>query len=259
MKPLLTVLLALLTGPVLALSAKAYIVMDMNGEVLAELNPDEQRSIASITKLITADRNATLEQAEPITITRADVRLGQMRRSPLRAGDVITRGQLIELALVYSDNVAAYALGRSSELELGLPPNTQIVEPSGLYAANKSTAREVATIAQQLYHTELAAVSVQPTVSLRRWQRFNTNPLINKEGWSFYLSKTGFTTAAGGCLVVITEVKERLLTFVLLGSRDGRSRWLDLYELRRQLDDGTFAVPEWRRPKAKRAARRGRR
>lgn len=226
-----------------AITAKSYIVTDMNGNIIKEQNSDVQRSIASITKLVTTERNSGLPQDELITILSEDVRAGRMRSSPLVAGMQVPRSALIQLALVSSDNIAAIALGRSDSPIRELPPNTKIVEASGLDAGNQSTARELADIARSMYNTNLAHESVQGTVHWAGRERRSTNPFIGQRGWEFFLSKTGYTNPAGGCLVVITMVQNRLVTIVLLGAKDTKRRWLDLIELRKELGDTEFYSP----------------
>lgn len=253
-----TLFIACMLIPTLAdaITARSYVVMDIDGNVLAAQAPDEQRSIASITKLITSEKAAQLDQTELIEITAPDVKAGKMKSSPLKAGMVLTRGQLMQLALVSSDNIAAIALGRTSQLSIALPINTVIVEASGLDAGNKSTAREIAEIARSLYNTELANISIMPTVMVGARMVHSTNPLINQPGWTFYLSKTGFTRPAGGCLVVITKVGERLVIIAILGSKDAHQRWKDLVELRQQLGDSGFYEPSWKHAKRTRKGKR---
>jgi len=222
-----------------ALSADAYIVEDLNGEVIMEQNADSVRSIASITKLFIAQASEKLDQDELITIEKDDMQLGRMRSTPLKVGKSYTRRQLTELALISSDNVAAIALGRS------VPFNTTalatLVEASGLNAANQSTARQLAAAARELYNTEVAATSTKTSTEIGN--RHSTNPLLTREGWEFYLSKTGFIDASGGCLVVITQMGGKIVTVVILGAKNTKERWLDLIELRRRMGDTDFYVP----------------
>jgi D-alanyl-D-alanine endopeptidase (penicillin-binding protein 7) len=228
-----------------AVSAKSYIVMDMSGTVMIEKNADEERSIASITKLITTERASAQAAEELITIEPGDVKEGRMRSSPLKIGVAYPRAMLIQLALVSSDNVAALALGRNLP-DGSAPPSIKVIESSGLDPENKSTARALANYARHLQNTDLAATSVLP-VTISGTPRHNTNPLLLKRGWEFFLSKTGFINQSGGCLVVITKIKDQLVAVVILGSRDTRQRWHDLAELRVRLGDTEFASPEKRK------------
>jgi D-alanyl-D-alanine endopeptidase (penicillin-binding protein 7) len=220
------------------ISASSYIVTTLDGEVLLEKNADAVRPIASITKLFVAEQAQLLDPLEQLTITEEDVREGRMRFSPLKAGSQYTRAELIELALVSSDNIAAKALGRTT------PPHSelaQLVEPSGLNPENKSSARNLAVVAAELYRSAIGEISVLPTTSFGK--RRNTNPLLQRAGWRFFLSKTGFIRQAGGCLVAVVEMKNTPTVVVILGSRDTRQRWRDLATIRKELGDTGFFVP----------------
>lgn len=221
------------------ITADSYIVVDLDGNVLIQKDADTLNSIASITKLIIADQSYGLDLNEKITISKDDVRKGMMKSTPLKVGVAYTRAQLTELALVSSDNVAAIALGHS--VPFGLNSYATLVEASGLNPANKSTARNLAMLAKDLYNSEVAKISTRETTEIGN--RRSTNPLLSKEGWVFYLSKTGFINASGGCLVVITEIKSQVVIAVVLGAKDTKQRWLDLIEIRRQLGDDGFYVP----------------
>lgn len=245
-------MLSLTILPASAITAKSYIVLDENGEVLIEKNSDEIRSIASITKLFTVRTALKDDLDELIEIIPSDRRLGMMKSSPLRVGQKYTRLQLIQLSLISSDNVAALALGRVDPIVSPLPLNTTIIEASGLAAENTSTARSIASLAQELIGSDLASTSVQPTVTIRNVTKRSTNPLISKQGWTFLLSKTGFINAAGGCLVVVFQAGDRLLTIVILGSRDVPSRWRDLAAIRRLVDSGSFKGAIETKPRTKR-------
>jgi D-alanyl-D-alanine endopeptidase (penicillin-binding protein 7) len=238
MKYIIALLLMGLLGQANALTARAFIVTNMEGTILLEKNADEQRSIASITKLFVAEQAVKLDPNEMIEITKADLKSGRMRSSPLKLGASYTRRQLTELALVPSDNVAAIALGRSA------PPVTShatLLESSGLNPQNQSTARELATAARELYLTEIGTVSTRAKTEIGN--RHSTNPLLDKDGWHFFLSKTGFINEAGGCLVVVLEIKEELMTIVVLGAKNTKERWQDLIEVRMMLGDAGFYIP----------------
>ncbi len=235
----LSLLLSLWVATAGAVSAEAFIVTTMDGSVLLEKNADQARSIASITKLFVAERSSGLDPEELIQITKEDIRHGQMRSTPLKAGQSYSRRHLTELALVSSDNVAAIALGR--QLPSIATDKAELVEASGLDPANQSSARHIAAAARELYTGMVGAVSVMPKATVG--DRRSTNPLLDRQGWVFYLSKTGFIRQAGGCLVVVMEVKKQLVTVVILGSTSTKQRWNDLIDIRRQLGDDGFYVP----------------
>lgn len=220
-----------------AITAHSYIVVDNAGKVVLEKNPDVVHPIASITKLFVAEQSVKLSPDELIEILQTDVAAGRMRSTPLKVGSSYTRAQLTELALVSSDNVAAIALARSAKPET---KRATLVEGSGLDPGNKSTARQLAVAARELYPV-VGPISIRMKTSVG--ERLSTNPLLNKEGWKFYLSKTGFISQSGGCLVVVLEVADKLMTIAILGSSNTKQRWDDLIELRQMLGDKEFYVP----------------
>ena len=226
------------------ISSESYVIVSGNGNVIAQKNADTIRPIASITKLITVQNSLMLDGAELIKISKDDTILGRMKSSPLIVNREYSRLALSKLALVSSDNVAAIALGRTNILR-AVPSAMQIVEASGLNPANTSSANTLANFARSLYDTDLALMSVQKTATIGLEIRRSTNPLLASFGWHFYLSKTGFINESGGCLVVILEVRGEPMTFVILGSSDTHRRWLDLFELRKSIDNSNFAKPTW--------------
>lgn len=230
------------------ITARAYIIADQHGNVLIEKNADQLRSIASITKLLVAIPASSQNQDELLEVTIDDIRAGYMSSSPLKAGSFYTRRMLMELALSSSDNVAAITLGRNLPEGTELPVN----EFAGLDPDNQLSARQIATVAMGLKETDLASMSLVPSITVEGRTRNNTNPLINQPGWNFYLSKTGYIRKSGGCLVVVMEMSGQPVTAVLLGSRDTRQRWRDLATLRRKLGDSDFYQPKWNRPAVKR-------
>lgn len=238
MRTWLAICLLALTTSAKAISAEAFVVMDLHGEVLMQKNSTEERSIASITKLFVAHEAVKLDPLEAITISQEDVREGRMRSTPLRAGQSYTRQQLIELALISSDNVAAIALARTAA---PITSSATLVEGSGLDPRNRSTAFLIADATRMMHESEIAAISVKPRAEVG--DRRSTNPLLTAEGWSFMLSKTGFIRQAGGCLTVVLHVKGEPLVITILGSSSTRQRWRDLAEIRRALGDTDFYVP----------------
>jgi len=235
-----------------AMTAKSYIVTDMEGIVLIEKNADEIRPIASITKLVTARASIAFDPAEEIRILAEDFKAGRMRSTPLRIGESYTRELLTKLALISSDNVASLALARTSTFEFLLPETMQIVEGSGLDRRNVSSARGIAELARSMADSELARISIEPSVTIRNVTKKSTNPLLTRNGWTFRLSKTGFTNPAGGCLVAVFESGGRYIVAVILGSRDVPARWRDLIELRKLIDSGSFEGVIVRKPRTKR-------
>lgn len=218
-------LLMLLIGSALAetITASSWLVADGQGRILQSENAKEIRSIASITKLMTAmvvlDAKQDLEEyIKPYT-----------------------RKELIQLSLVRSDNRSAQllcerytggtencilAMNQKSR-ELGLL-NTVFVEPTGLSPANVSTAEDLIklTIAAADY-PEIVEASKTPQIKIqlkKKWLVFNnTNPIIGKRH-DFIVSKTGWIRASGGCITMMldTDIGRRIV--VVLGSKNTRTR-----------------------------------
>jgi D-alanyl-D-alanine endopeptidase (penicillin-binding protein 7) len=212
-------------SPVFAvkLTAASWLVADGSGNIIQSENAYEVRSIASISKLMTAmivlDAHQDLdEQFKPYT-----------------------RRELIQLALVHSSNSAAdelcnnYIGGRSSCITamnakaraLGLA-NTHFTEPTGLSIMNVSTARELVTLVQAAQkYPEIVHASQSSQVKIqikKKWLIFNnTNPIIGKRH-NFIVSKTGYIKASGGCIVMMldTDVGRRIV--IVLGSKNTHTR-----------------------------------
>jgi D-alanyl-D-alanine endopeptidase (penicillin-binding protein 7) len=206
-----------------SITAKSWLVSDGNGKILDGSNTNQQRSIASITKLITV-----------MVILDAKQDLDEYIKP-------YTRREMIQLALVKSDNRSSldlckhYPGGTSSCVQamnkrvksLGLT-KTQFVEASGLSVMNVSTAEELVTIVMEAAkYPEIILASRTSEVKIKirkKWFIFhNTNPIIGKRH-DFVVSKTGFINASGGCIVIMmdTEIGRRIV--VVLGSKNTRTR-----------------------------------
>jgi D-alanyl-D-alanine endopeptidase (penicillin-binding protein 7) len=152
-----------------------------------------------------------------------------------------TRRELINLALVHSDNRAAnqlcenYPGGKTpciiamnkKAADLGMT-NTRFIEPTGLSVFNVSTATDlVKLVLGAKNYVEIAAAAKMSEVKIqirKKWLVFrNTNPIIGKRH-EFLVSKTGYIRASGGCIVMMldTDIGQRIV--VLLGSKDTRTR-----------------------------------
>jgi D-alanyl-D-alanine endopeptidase (penicillin-binding protein 7) len=238
----LLVLLVSVTSEAKPITAKSFMVTDTDGDTILEKNADEVRSIASITKLMTAmvvlDANQDLNETLTINF--------QMRRKysthlPINVR-TLTRQTLLELALVKSDNLAAYTLCeyypggvdrcvlamnvRASALHL---QHTEFADPTGINPNNVSTARELAQLVLVARHyPHILNASKMPAVDLKikkRWWHFgNTNPLV-KKGNDVRVSKTGFINQSGGCVVMLLDTSLGQRVIVLLGSKNTRTRF----------------------------------
>jgi serine-type D-Ala-D-Ala endopeptidase (penicillin-binding protein 7) len=240
-------------------SSVALVVDQQTNEVLFSKNPEAVLPIASITKLMTAlvVTEAGLPLDEELTVSDEDVRgtLGSGIRSKLRPGTRLSRGELMHLSLMASENRAAHVLGRTypgglrafvramnrkaDELGMG---DTRYVEPTGLSADNRSSATDLARLVKAAsQHPVIGQLStsheaVIPLGSRPQPVQFrNTNGLVHNPEWSIGLQKTGFISAAGRCVVMQAEMAGRQLIMVLLDSAGRYSRMGDAERLRKWL------------------------
>ena len=244
-------------------SAAALVIDAETGEILHAKNADAVVPIASITKLMTAmvTLDAGLALDEPITISADDAEAGQAkRRARLAVGASLTRAELLQLALMASENRAAAALGRvypggtdafvkamnakAHELEM---TGSRFVEPTGLSSENVSTAEDLAKLVRAAKgYAPIAEYSTTPnaefTIRGRRVAFVNTNGLVRGGSWEIGLSKTGFINAAGRCLVMQATVATRSLIIVLLDSVGKYTRIADANRIRHWLEPD-FALP----------------
>ena len=205
------------------LTAQSWLVADETGKILQSENIDQQRSIASITKLMTA---------------MVVIDAGQ---DPQQRLGKFTREQHIQLALVKSSNESAIILcdnypgGKPSCIrDMNLKamainmPNTKFVEASGLSPMNISTAKDLLelTLASS-YYPDIVEASKTAQVKIqikKKWFFFNnTNPIIGKRH-NFIVSKTGWIRASGGCIVMMLDTVYGIRTVVLLGSKNTKTR-----------------------------------
>ncbi len=240
----------------LVLNSSAVLVIDQRtNEVLLEKNPDVALPIASITKLMTAlvTLEAGLPMDEEITITQDDARLEKYSASRLKVGAQFSRGELLHLALMSSENRAAQALGRtypgglsafvdqmnSTAQALGMT-RSQFVEPTGLSSQNVATPRDLASLVNAAYQfplirqysTDRGAVV---SVGGRQQQFVNTNSLARGEIWDIGISKTGFIRDAGRCLVMQTTIQNNPVIMIMLDAQATGKRVADAERIRRWL------------------------
>jgi D-alanyl-D-alanine endopeptidase (penicillin-binding protein 7) len=233
-------------------SSVAYVIDQDTREVLLRKNDMAVLPIASLTKLMTGVviNEAHLPMDEMITITQDDVDTEKGSSSRLRVGTSLSRGELMHLALMSSENRAAHALGRSfpgglevfvarmnekaSELQM---KDTRYVEPTGLSSKNQSSAQDLAKLVNVAHSdANLRELSTSPnyevSVGDRTLQYRNTNRLVNNPRWDIGLQKTGYITEAGRCLVMQTKVAGRNLIMVFLDSAGKLSRLGDAERVR---------------------------
>lgn len=238
------------------LRSTVALVVDLgSGDELFAKNPQLVVPIASITKLMTAlvvlRTGAPLD--EVVTIASDDVDRLKKSTSRLRVGVKLTRREMLELALMSSENRAAHALARSqpggeSEFvtamnatarQLGMT-DTRFVDPTGLSPSNQSTARDLTKLVKAACEVPLISqLSTTPqhvvTLGRRHLLYRNTNRLIRRSDWDIELQKTGFINEAGKCLVMQTQIGRRRLVMILLDGRGPSVRIRDSESIRRWL------------------------
>ena len=212
------------------LTAQAWVVADSNGKVLEGSNMTEVRSIASITKLMTAmvvlDSGQSLTEIIPKKLYNKQ----------------LTRETLIDLAIVKSDNNAAQMLcdyypggykscieAMNSKASLLQMTNSVFTDPTGRMHTNVSTAHDLIKLvfAASKYPLIVEASNMDAVrwpLSKKKIAEFrNTNSLVG-HGYKFLVSKTGFINKAGGCIVMMIDTANGIRTVVLLGSKNTKTR-----------------------------------
>ncbi len=240
------------TDPLDLKSSVALVVDQDTKEVLLSKNDHAVLPIASITKLMTGllISQARLPMDEPITITQDDVDMEKFSSSRLRVGTTLTRGELLHLALMSSENRAAHALGRTypgglnafvTQMNLKAKllgmTDTHYVEPTGLSSQNQSSARDLATLVNVAHGDPLLReLTTSPSYAVEvghRTLQFNTtNRLVKNPSWDIGLQKTGYISEAGRCLVMQTKIAGRKLIMVFLDSAGKFSRLGDAERVR---------------------------
>ena len=241
----------------LAIQSSAALVLDQSsGRVLVEKHPDAVVPIASITKLMTAMvvLDAGLDMEEVISISSADIDDLKGTRSRLPVGTTMTRETAMLLALMSSENRAANALGRHypggvrafvdamnrKSRSLGMF-DTRFEEPTGLSSNNVSTAHDLARMvaaAARYPHIRMYSTTAEAKLELSgRIQTFgNTNALVRSDNWQIGLSKTGYISEAGRCLVMQAWVADKPVVIVLLDSQGKMTRVGDANRIKRWME-----------------------
>ena len=231
------------------ITAKSFLVTDNKGSVILEKNADRTQPIASITKLMTAIivLNAHQDLTEEL---RLDFKKSNVYHTKLpRTLKTLSRGELLDLAIVKSDNFAAYTLCANypggvdrciaemnhEALEFGMY-STHFTDPTGLDQGNQSNARDlVKLVLVASRHPEITEASGKPLVSIkvkkRWWDFWNTNSLVRKNSENVIVSKTGYINESGGCVVMLLDTDLGQRVIVLLGSKNTRTRIPELEQI----------------------------
>jgi len=213
--------------------------------------------IASISKLMTAMvvLDAQLPMDEEISISTQDMDTLKGTHSRMRPGMTLTRGELLKLALMASENRAAAALARTypggtraavaqmnaKAVELGMK-ETRFLDPTGLNSGNVSTAQDLVkmVLAAQAYepiHKATTSTShIAEPAGYRPLLYKNTNPLVKNASWDIGVSKTGYISEAGRCLVMQANINQHPVVIVLLDSQGKSSRIGDANRIKKWME-----------------------
>jgi serine-type D-Ala-D-Ala endopeptidase (penicillin-binding protein 7) len=237
-------------------SSVAFVVDQDTSEVLFSKNPQAVLPIASLTKLMTAlvVVEAQLPLDEMLEVSEADIDTEKGSRSRLAVGTQLSRGEMLHLALMASENRAASSLGRHypggldafvqamnrKAAVLGMT-DTRYVEPTGLSSRNQASAPDLARLVKAAYGFPLLReLSTSPeaavAVGRRTMQFHNTNGLVRNPSWDIGLQKTGYIVEAGRCLVLQAQMAGRQLIMVFLDSAGKYSRIGDAERVRRWIE-----------------------
>ena len=247
------------------LRSSSVLVQDAaSGETILSKNAEAILPIASITKLMTAmvvlDRGLDLEAR--VVISSEDMDLLKGTHSRLRPGAALSRDDLLLLALMASENRAAAALARTypggtevfvaamnqKAQSIGMT-DSRFEDSTGLNSGNVSTAPDLARLVQAAYDypiirqystTDKAEVS-----TLGQWLQYqNTNGLVRGHSWDIGLSKTGYISEAGRCLVMRVRLASRDLVVILLDSLGKNSRIGDAQRIKKWLETSASSRPQ---------------
>ena len=247
------------------LKSTSALVLDQSGQrVLYAKNVDWVVPIASLTKLMTAlvvlDSGLPLD--EPITISKDDRDGLKGTRSRLAVGMAVTRDDLLRLALMASENRAAAALARAypggtsafvaamnrKAAELGMW-SSRFVDGTGLSNGNVSSARDLSRLVGAAHRHPLIreyTTETQYTVRLangRKMQFSNSNRLVRNSGWDIGLSKTGYISEAGRCLVMQAQIAATPVIIVLLDSWGHLTRVADANRIKKWMESNSSRQP----------------
>jgi len=242
----------------LALASHAALVIDQDsGETLITKNSDIEMPIASLTKLMTAlvVLDAKLPLDETLEISSEDIDRTRNTHSRLTVGTELTRGEMLLLALMSSENRAAMSLSRNypggrkafiaqmnvKAKALGMT-SSHFADPAGLSNESVSTAHDLqflvkAAYAQPLIRRDSTQEDHEVRVGRRMLTFINSNRLVRGGGdWDIGMQKTGFTNEAGRCLVMQVNLQGRRLAMIFLDSFGKLTRYADALRVRQHLE-----------------------
>ena len=238
-------------------SAVAYAIDQRTNEPLFEKNIGAVLPIASISKVMTAMvvLDADLPMDEELDVTQEDVDTERYSSSRLRVGSRLTRAEMLQAALMASENRAANALGRhypggmpafvqamnEKASSLGMI-DSRFAEPTGLSSQNVSNAVDLARMVKAASeYPQIRRYSTATGLTVDNGHRninfHNTNRLVDNPDWSIGLQKTGYISEAGNCLVMQSSINGRPVILVLLDASGRSSRFADAERLKRWIED----------------------
>lgn len=246
-------------SPLHLASSKVLVINQLTGETIYAKNTNQSTPIASVTKLMTAMvmLDAHLPMDDLLYIANEDVDYLKSTHSRLSVGTSLTRGELLQLALMASENRAAAALGRNypggisafvsamnHKAELLGMKSSHFVDSTGLDSNNVSTAEDLVKMVNAAYHyPEIRQVTTTPSQAITLYGRdnpikfVNTNALVRGSDWVIGLSKTGFINEAGRCLVMQVEISGQPMIIVLLDSVGKFTRIGDANRIRKWVEN----------------------
>lgn len=249
----------------LNLKSTSALVLDQTGQrVLYAKNVERVVPIASITKLMTAlvvlDSGLPLD--EPITISKQDRDGLKGTRSRLAVRMTVSRDDLLRLTLMASENRAAAALARAypggtpafvaamnqKAVELGMW-RSRFVDGTGLSNGNVSNAQDLSRLVGAAYRHPLIreySTDTRYTVRLangRKMQFSNSNRLVRNSGWEIGLSKTGYISEAGRCLVLQAQIAATPVIIILLDSWGKFTRVGDANRIKKWIESNSSRQP----------------
>jgi D-alanyl-D-alanine endopeptidase (penicillin-binding protein 7) len=246
-----------------SLRSSAAYVLDPNGRTLYAKNITNVQPIASITKLMTAMvvLDAKLDLNELIEITDEDIDELKHTSSRLKIGTVLSRDDMLKLALMASENRAASALSRAypggrpafiaamnrKAADLGMS-STRFLDSTGLNRENVSTAEDLAKMVTAAHRYSLIqqyTTTAEYAVRLnngRTLQYRNSNGLVRSDDWDIDVSKTGYISEAGRCLVMQARIAAQPIIIVLLDSWGKYTRIADANRIKKWVE-GQLARP----------------
>ena len=249
--------LRLVDDPLDLRSSVAMVIDQQTGEAIFQKNAEAVLPIASITKVMTAMVviDAGLPGTEVLEVTEADRDTERHSSSRLPIGSRLSRAELLNLALMSSENRAASALSRNypggqsafvramnaKAAAIGMP-DSHFSDPTGLSSGNVANARDLARLVRAASAYPLIrqySTSTEATVDLgtRQVTFRSTNRLIDDPAWEIGMQKTGYISEAGKCLVMQARIESRTMIIILLDASGAQSRFADAQRLRRWMTE----------------------